>query len=403
MSSTTTDRAPLRTIERNIRSRDYVPGARGPFTFWVKSQDRAKQWGWRDKVVGSLTDARKVRSEREQGQREKKIAVPTSMTFGGLLDEWLDIFAAQVQGGRKSIRSLELYLQLRRTHLGDLEGIPLQDLREEDLAEVFKRLLSSGKAAAPSNVFAFVRTVIRYACRMRYIVINPIEVFDIEHPLRPVRVEKQPFRILEPSEVTTLIDGATDYQDAALMGLCAYAGLRPSEAIGLTWSDLDLNEGVITVQAQLSRATATTPAERVRTKSKSGSREVDIVAPLAELLRKHRVTAFGKGRAKATDWVFSTSTGRPKSYRQAFRILDGASARAGLNYDGVTKLSWGDLRHSAISTWISEGMDPVTAADLAGHSRASMTLDIYARSFKNSKRNERRQIMDAAYATAVGS
>jgi hypothetical protein len=37
-----------------------------------------------------------------------------------------------------------------------------------------------------------------------------------------------------------------------------------------------------------------------------------------------------------------------------------------------------DLRHRRTSLWLAHGFDPITVKEWCGHSRASMTLDVYA-------------------------
>lgn len=38
-----------------------------------------------------------------------------------------------------------------------------------------------------------------------------------------------------------------------------------------------------------------------------------------------------------------------------------------------------DLRHRRTSLWLAHGFDPITVKEWCGHSRALMTLDVYAR------------------------
>jgi integrase len=54
----------------------------------------------------------------------------------------------------------------------------------------------------------------------------------------------------------------------------------------------------------------------------------------------------------------------------------------------VQKLSWHDLRHTAISRWIANGADVVQVQRLAGHANPSITLRLYARDFDRAERQD---------------
>jgi integrase len=59
--------------------------------------------------------------------------------------------------------------------------------------------------------------------------------------------------------------------------------------------------------------------------------------------------------------------------------------KAGLNPEGVQKLSFHDLRHTAITHLILAGVDVGQVARFAGHSKPSMTLDKYLHEFEQAR------------------
>ena len=87
--------------------------------------------------------------------------------------------------------------------------------------------------------------------------------------------------------------------------------------------------------------------------------------------------------------MFATETGGPVHYRNASsRGLDKAADRAGLNRDGSPRLSFHDLRYTAISRWIAAGLDVVEVQRQAGHANAAITLRLYAGEFQQAKRRD---------------
>ena len=104
------------------------------------------------------------------------------------------------------------------------------------------------------------------------------------------------------------------------------------------------------------------------------------------LLKKHKAKAFEKGHAASTDFVFCTSTGQPHYFRNvATRGLDKAANTAGLNREGVPKLTSHDLRHTAISRWIAAGLDVVEVARQSGDTK-EVIRNTYAAEFHRASR-----------------
>ena len=105
--------------------------------------------------------------------------------------------------------------------------------------------------------------------------------------------------------------------------------------------------------------------------------------------------------SKPEDFVFATETGKPLYYRNASaRGLDKAADRAGLNPEGVQRLSFHDLRHTAITHLIRSGADAAQVSRFAGHSKVSTTLDLYVGEFEKRKVNDSGQRLGVIYAAA---
>jgi integrase len=172
--------------------------------------------------------------------------------------------------------------------------------------------------------------------------------------------------------------------------------MRQSELLRLRWQDIDFDAGTIHVRHQLSRATKTNPARVVPLKSDAGERHIDLAPALARELAK---LSLSSRYSKSEDFVFATETGKPLYYRNASaRGLDRAADRAGLNPEGLQRLSFHDLRHSAITHLIRSGADAAQVSRFAGHSKVSTTLDLYVGEFENRKVNDSGQRLAAVYA-----
>lgn len=134
-------------------------------------------------------------------------------------------------------------------------------------------------------------------------------------------------------------------------------------------------------------------------KTDAGERHIDMAHELARELAKHRLASRF---SKDDHFVFATETGKPVYYRNASaRGLDKAADRAGLNPEGVQKLSFHDLRHTAITHLIRSGADAAQVARFAGHSKVSTTLDLYVGEFEKRKANDSGRRLAAVYSGAL--
>lgn len=72
--------------------------------------------------------------------------------------------------------------------------------------------------------------------------------------IRPPAVAEAEIHPLTPPQLADLLRAAAPYPDALrYLALCAFAGIRPTEATRLTWSDLSPDEPIISVRAKSSK------------------------------------------------------------------------------------------------------------------------------------------------------
>ncbi|MGE5689176.1 MAG: tyrosine-type recombinase/integrase, partial [Pseudomonadota bacterium] len=172
-----------------------------------------------------------------------------------------------------------------------------------------------------------------------------------------VRAASKP-RVLSHEELEALLAHVSDAY-RPLIATAAFSGMRLSELLGLRWQDVDLDEGLIRVRHQLSRAKRGKPARLLPLKTDAAARDIFLLPQLAALLRKHKAHGFSRGFAKPEDYVFTTSIGTPINQRNvSARGLEKAADRAGLNRKGLPRVSMHDLRHTFASHLILDvGLD----------------------------------------------
>lgn len=106
--------------------------------------------------------------------------------------------------------------------------------------------------------------------------------------IRPPRITEQKISILRTEEIRSLLLNASRYRKGICLPAVAimlYAGIRPNETERLSWEQIDLQNGFITIEPQHSKT--------------GGARRVTIHPPLARLLR---LSPQQKGRICPPNW-----------------------------------------------------------------------------------------------------
>ena len=188
--------------------------------------------------------------------------------------------------------------------------------------------------------------------------------FESDHDRTP--------RALTPAEVRewlALLDGDRDAQRKDLPELARFilaTGLRIGEALGVRWSDIDFDRGVLTVQRTVIRVKGKGIVAS-RPKSKTSTRVLVLPGWCLTMLKARRLR-FGAEDGP----VFADAKG---GYRDKSNV--GASfrrIRKGTQFDWVKPHTY---RKTVATILDSQGASARMIADQLGHARISMTQDVY--------------------------
>lgn len=186
------------------------------------------------------------------------------------------------------------------------------------------------------------------------------------------RQEVQPWSAMEAR--TFLQVARTDSLYPAFLLLIVY-GMRRGEVLGLRWQDVDLDGDEIRIRQQLQRVRRQLTLGPVKTRA--GRRELPLLYLVREALKEQQERQL-KAKAEAGDlWhdtglVITTRTGRPVEPRNLVRSFERICERHGLRQIRIH-----DLRHTAASLLKKLGVPARDAMVILGHSRISVTQEIY--------------------------
>jgi integrase len=144
-------------------------------------------------------------------------------------------------------------------------------------------------------------------------------------------------------------------------------GLRIGEVLAVLWRDVDLDMGVLRVTSTLIRITGE-GLVRKGTKSQAGERVLQLPEWCVILLDKRRAVRVG-----ADEPVFGTVDGAFRDPRTVTRWLVQTRKRHGFE-EWMTFHAW---RKTTATVLDEAGATARMIADQLGHSRVSMTQDVY--------------------------
>lgn len=247
------------------------------------------------------------------------------------------------------------------------------------IGEVTAQLISNHLTAAKAKGYsATVVNTIRSLYRMifDYAVANDHAQFN---PVLSVRLPKglKRGKRTAPSDAqikTIFASGYVEFGLFPIFLLCT--GMRKSEALALTWDDVDLKNKEISVTKSIDYTVGAKPKIKPP-KTEAGVRTVPIIDILHEML----LDAFAH---RTSSYIFPA----PKSNRggagggmMTLRGYEGAWQKycesVGFIEDGKPSITAHNLRHGTATLMFELGVDELTAQRILGHSRVEITREIY--------------------------
>lgn len=275
----------------------------------------------------------------------------------------------------------------------------LQAITTDDIADLIATLRGKGLAAKTINgSLVPLGRILKHALRRGHITTNPLDRLEQHERPRNARREQ---RVLNHDEISRLLDASLP-RYRTFLATAIYTGMRLSELLGLTWADIDLDQQLIHVRYQLSRARHDRPARRVPLKTRAATRDIPLPPQLAALLRRHKLASRYSAER---DYVFASATGTPLQGRNVERRgLTQAADKAGLNPEGQPRLRVHDLRHTYASHLIIDlHLDIPQVSRILGHARPSITLDTYTHLYNHAThtQNIRDRLAASAFANLL--
>jgi integrase len=333
-----------------------------------------------------LDELDRLRSEARVGN----LPGAGGLTVGQLLDRWLESSKASTE-----TRTFEERQRLVKNHLRPrMGGLKLEKVNALHVESFYADMARDGVGATTIRHAANVLGVaFSHACNLKLIPFNPAAA--IKKPKAP----KRHMLFLTPEQVKILLEAAKGRPCYPLVVLALATGCRQGELLALTWEDIDLANGTLTVRRSLAQTDEGFQVKEPKTAA--SRRTISLPGFAVSMLTEHKAAALRAGLLNAP--VFSTRDGNWLLKRNVLRALravvrrastppgkinkggrpkKGAAPRSKAPFEMLSlipaKLRFHDLRHTVASILLSQGQSVRAVSQRLGHSNPALTLRVYA-------------------------
>lgn len=269
-----------------------------------------------------------------------------------LLDSFVDHLWLEDGLARNTLESYRRDLALFGDWLWSENARLLNQADQADIQEYLAFRFPTSKPRSVSRLIASLRRFYRHGLREGYINVDPTILIDT--PKLPRSLPKS----LNEDEVVALLNApdisqAIGLRDRAMLETLYACGLRVSELVGLRYTEVSLNEGVVRVTGKGSK-TRLVPL---------GEESVDW---LLRYVREGRPQIL---QQRVSDSLFVTQRGEAMTRQAFWYLIKRYALQAGIH----KPLSPHVLRHAFATHLLNHGADLRVVQMLLGHSDISTT------------------------------
>lgn len=284
------------------------------------------------------------------------------VTFAEYAADWLETYTGRTGRGIRPETLAEYRRTVEREAVPFFGRMPLAQVEPRDVRRYVAAVKGRGVAANTVRLaVAPVRALFATAVEDGILRVNPC--VGIRLAGKVDGEDGRQVRALTAEESARLVD-KTDDDWRLFIRLLLETGLRISEAVALTWADVDLGRKRVHVRRRLYRGSLAAP------KSRHGRRDVPLSPELARLLWAHRGTTR---HSLDADPVFASSTGGMLDPGNlTARVLKPAAKLAGVEWAGFHT-----LRHTCATRLFELGLNAKQVQVWLGHHSPAFTMATY--------------------------
>jgi len=289
------------------------------------------------------------------------------------VESWLKTWLEEYKRPKLRLTTFESYRIMAECHIVPAIGhIKLKDLRPEHLQHLYNEKLKAGLSPRTVRyIHLVVHSALKQALKNQLVYRNVAEATELPADKKK---EARALTLEEMDRFLNALEG--DRLKAAFVTLLG-TGLRRGELLALKWDNVNLKEGIIAVKENLvwiaKKGFVFQPP-----KTEKSKRVVPLPDDVLAELKRHKVRQAEEklkiGAAyQDNGLVFCTEIGTPiipRNFERKYKAL--------LKKAGLTGVKLHSLRHTYATRLLELGENLKVVQELLGHSRISVTADIYS-------------------------
>jgi len=227
----------------------------GKIKFYVVTRINGKQeWEY---AGTTLTEAQESEGKRKSQVRENKILeiqADGTMLLGQVIEDYLALTDTKIARGKEKATYNEIVRKMRNGLTTVFGKVMAKDLTNQMLIDF---VLEKGKKNAPATVakaLVYLKAAVKKAVRAKKIPVTTEFAFDgikIGQLLGDVNRPRE--FVLTPEQYRSLIENAPNEKYRSIFEILAHTGMRKGELNGITWGDVDLEKGVVSLRPEITK------------------------------------------------------------------------------------------------------------------------------------------------------
>lgn len=317
---------------------------------------------------------------------------PSKMT----LEQWLYTWLKEYKRNSVKSSTYEVYCRIIKNRLAPVLGnYSIKDLRNDIVQKYVNQLTEKGyNARTVEYTHRVLKMALDQAVDNELIAKNPSDKIIL-----PRKIVKEA-RVLTMDEQDAFIKACKSYRNGEIFILILATGLRIGEALALTWDDVDFygqilnvdktqNESFVTADGGIECAISYTSP-----KTAAGRRKIPLIPKAIQILCEVRFKQEDDKKRLGEAYtdnnlVFCTKLGTAYHVSDMERNIRCISKLAGV--EGVHPHA---LRHTFATRGLENGIDLKVMQTLLGHSKISMTADLYTHVLPDQKKDSIMKMAD---------
>lgn len=360
--------------------------------------------------------------EFEKKVKSGKLFEGETITFYEVAQQWLNSYAIP-NLSKGNVESMIYHLN--KWVYGSIGNMKISSIKAIHFQNIIDDMNRQGYAPNTIRlVYASISSIMTYAYRMEIIDNNPLKrcklpsirknndlhYFTLEQARAFLNAldMKYPFMYKEHKSkngITKKEQSIKEYtvyksiplQFKVLFYLAIYGGFRVGEIVALTWNDIDFDNNTINIRHNTGRLKGGQYIKEPKTET--SKRVIVLPQSCFTLLeqwyqeQKNLASSLGTtwqgkhGKMYNNSFIFIQSNGKQMNintpYHKFKEIISNYNALVEDESKKLPDIRFHDLRHTTATLLLSENVDIETVSHRLGHSKTSVTLDIYGHALKS--------------------